>query len=146
MADPDQYLLRLPHRPGLEDLPELSVATESLAPPQAAFHLAPEREENSPSVRSRSVSVSASSYVSEVEDAASPVGSSRWGTPRSMSPSAKRKSEPESVPVTYTPTTHRISKAKKGKKVHVCEYGCGKIFTRAEHRKWVELPNRTGRC
>ncbi|KAI4263715.1 MAG: hypothetical protein L6R42_001155 [Xanthoria sp. 1 TBL-2021] len=38
--------------------------------------------------------------------------------------------------VTYTPTTHRISKAKKGKKVHVCEFpGCGKVFTRAEHRK-----------
>ncbi|KAL8633668.1 hypothetical protein Q9189_000616 [Teloschistes chrysophthalmus] len=38
--------------------------------------------------------------------------------------------------VTYTPTTHRISKAKKGKKVHVCEHpGCGKVFTRAEHRK-----------
>ncbi|KAL8698267.1 MAG: hypothetical protein Q9224_001928 [Gallowayella concinna] len=32
--------------------------------------------------------------------------------------------------VTYTPTTHRISKAKKGKKVHVCEYpGCGKPIT-----------------
>lgn len=29
--------------------------------------------------------------------------------------------------ITYTPTTHRISKAKKGKKVHVCEYGCGKV-------------------
>ncbi|KAL8935027.1 MAG: hypothetical protein Q9211_004920 [Gyalolechia sp. 1 TL-2023] len=38
--------------------------------------------------------------------------------------------------VTYTPTTHRISKAKKGKKVHACEHpGCNKIFTRAEHRK-----------
>ncbi|MCJ1438141.1 hypothetical protein MMC27_007528 [Xylographa pallens] len=38
--------------------------------------------------------------------------------------------------ITYTPTTHRISKAKKGKKVHVCEHpDCGKIFTRAEHRK-----------
>ncbi|MCJ1382118.1 hypothetical protein MMC17_005230 [Xylographa soralifera] len=38
--------------------------------------------------------------------------------------------------ITYTPTTHRISKAKKGKKVHVCEApGCGKVFTRAEHRK-----------
>ncbi|MCJ1391929.1 hypothetical protein MMC18_004796 [Xylographa bjoerkii] len=38
--------------------------------------------------------------------------------------------------ITYTPTTHRISKAKKGKKVHVCEFfGCGKVFTRAEHRK-----------
>ncbi|KAL8775493.1 MAG: hypothetical protein Q9194_003712 [Teloschistes cf. exilis] len=42
--------------------------------------------------------------------------------------------------VTYTPTTHRISKAKKGKKVHVCEHpGCGKVFTRAEHRKH-EMP------
>ncbi|KAL8763077.1 MAG: hypothetical protein Q9184_001037 [Pyrenodesmia sp. 2 TL-2023] len=38
--------------------------------------------------------------------------------------------------VSYTPTTHRISKAKKGKKVHVCEFpGCNKVFTRAEHRK-----------
>ena len=33
----------------------------------------------------------------------------------------------DGVPITYTPTTHRISKAKKGKKVHVCEYGCGKV-------------------
>ncbi|MCJ1244642.1 hypothetical protein MMC30_001841 [Trapelia coarctata] len=41
--------------------------------------------------------------------------------------------------ITYTPTTHRISKAKKGKKVHVCEHGCGKVFTRAEHRKYVNL-------
>jgi len=31
--------------------------------------------------------------------------------------------------ITYTPTTNRISKAKKGKKVHVCEYGCGKVCT-----------------
>ena len=30
--------------------------------------------------------------------------------------------------ITYTPTTHRISKAKKGKKVHACEYpGCSKV-------------------
>ena len=30
--------------------------------------------------------------------------------------------------ITYTPTTHRISKAKKGKKVHACEYpGCPKV-------------------
>jgi hypothetical protein len=53
------------------------------------------------------------------------------------------------IPITYTPITRRISKAKKGKKVHACEYGCGKVrlihvvvlwltrkvFTRAEHRK-----------
>jgi hypothetical protein len=32
------------------------------------------------------------------------------------------------LPVTYTPTTHRISKAKKGKRVHACEYpGCNKV-------------------
>ena len=30
--------------------------------------------------------------------------------------------------ITYTPTTHRISKAKKGKKVHACEHpGCTKV-------------------
>lgn len=30
--------------------------------------------------------------------------------------------------ITYTPTTHRISKAKKGKKVHACEFpGCPKV-------------------
>lgn len=33
------------------------------------------------------------------------------------------------VPVTYTPTTHRISKAKKGKRVHACEFpGCNKVW------------------
>ncbi len=32
--------------------------------------------------------------------------------------------------ITYTPTTHRISKAKKGKKVHACEFpGCPKVRT-----------------
>ncbi|KAL9597175.1 MAG: hypothetical protein Q9179_004355 [Wetmoreana sp. 5 TL-2023] len=37
--------------------------------------------------------------------------------------------------VTYTPTTYRTSKAKKGNTVHVCAYPeCGKAFTRAEHR------------
>ncbi|KAJ5391349.1 hypothetical protein N7509_006839 [Penicillium cosmopolitanum] len=42
--------------------------------------------------------------------------------------------------VTYTPTTHRISKAKKGKRVHACEFpGCSKVFTRAEHRRRHEL-------
>lgn len=34
------------------------------------------------------------------------------------------------IPVTYTPTTHRISKAKKGKRVHACQYpACGKVST-----------------
>jgi Zinc finger, C2H2 type len=44
------------------------------------------------------------------------------------------------LPITYTPTTHRISKAKKGKRVHACEFpGCNKVFTRAEHRRRHEL-------
>ncbi|KAL8838910.1 MAG: hypothetical protein Q9170_001947 [Blastenia crenularia] len=34
----------------------------------------------------------------------------------------------------------KIRKAKKGKRVHACEYpGCGKIFTRAEHRKYEDV-------
>lgn len=72
------------------------------------------------------------------------------------------------MPVTYTPTTHRISKAKKGKRVHACQYpACGKVgaiiytpiesikltplqvFTRAEHRRRHELnhnPEASYRC
>ena len=42
------------------------------------------------------------------------------------------------LPITFTPTTHRISKAKKGKRVHACEFpGCNKVFTRAEHRRYA---------
>ncbi|KAI9699662.1 MAG: hypothetical protein M1836_002696 [Candelina mexicana] len=55
---------------------------------------------------------------------------------------------------TYTPTTHRISKAKKGKRVHVCEYedegrACGKVFSRAEHLRRHQLnhsPEALYRC
>ncbi|KAJ6171214.1 zinc finger protein [Penicillium chermesinum] len=54
------------------------------------------------------------------------------------------------MPITYTPTTHRISKAKKGKRVHACEFpGCNKVFTRAEHRRRHELnhnPEASYRC
>ncbi|CAL5874463.1 uncharacterized protein PFLUO_LOCUS8759 [Penicillium psychrofluorescens] len=64
-----------------------------------------------------------------------------------------RRSSPQSevpMPVTYTPTTHRISKAKKGKRVHACEFpGCSKVFTRAEHRRRHELnhnPEASYRC
>lgn len=33
-----------------------------------------------------------------------------------------------SMAVTYTPTTRRVSKAKKGKRVHACEFpGCDKV-------------------
>ncbi|KAJ5344979.1 Zinc finger C2H2 [Penicillium brevicompactum] len=56
----------------------------------------------------------------------------------------------DTVPVTYTPTTHRISKAKKGKRVHACQHdGCGKVFTRAEHKRRHELnhnPEASYRC
>src|SRR5436190_23363336 len=40
-----------------------------------------------------------------------------------------RKALSETGPaVTYTPTTHRVSKAKKGKRVHLCEFpGCNKV-------------------
>ncbi|KAK6364934.1 hypothetical protein LTS17_011630 [Exophiala oligosperma] len=42
-------------------------------------------------------------------------------------------------PPACTPTG-RVSKAKKGKRVHACEFpGCGKVFTRAEHRRRHEL-------
>ncbi|KXG53059.1 Zinc finger, C2H2 [Penicillium griseofulvum] len=61
-----------------------------------------------------------------------------------------RQSSQDDMPVTYTPTTHRISKAKKGKRVHACQYpGCGKVFTRAEHRRRHELnhnPEASYRC
>ncbi|KAL4881360.1 hypothetical protein BJY04DRAFT_57266 [Aspergillus karnatakaensis] len=54
------------------------------------------------------------------------------------------------LPITYTPTTHRISKAKKGKRVHACEFpGCNKVFTRAEHKRRHELnhnPEALFRC
>ncbi|KAL9593143.1 MAG: hypothetical protein Q9219_007664 [cf. Caloplaca sp. 3 TL-2023] len=72
--------------------------------------------------------------------------SRRRGTKRASAAPLEKSSKASSISmtapldssgeVTYTPTTHRISKAKKGKKVHVCEFpGCNKVFTRAEHRK-----------
>lgn len=57
---------------------------------------------------------------------------------------------PIPLPVTYTPATHRISKAKKGKRVHACQHpGCNKVFTRAEHRRRHEVnhnPDAWYRC
>ncbi|KAL8782219.1 MAG: hypothetical protein Q9213_005585 [Squamulea squamosa] len=46
--------------------------------------------------------------------------------------------------VTYTPTTHRVSKAKKGKKVHVCEHpGCGKTSRgKPQPRTCIPMPLR----
>ena len=51
-------------------------------------------------------------------------GSSRRPSAASM----RRSSIPLEAPLTYTPTTHRVSKAKKGKRVHACEFpGCNKV-------------------
>ncbi|KAJ5823442.1 Zinc finger C2H2 [Penicillium robsamsonii] len=62
----------------------------------------------------------------------------------------RQNSQDATMPVTYTPTTHRISKAKKGKRVHACQFpGCEKVFTRAEHRRRHELnhnPEASYRC
>ena len=50
--------------------------------------------------------------------------SSRRGSMSTM----RTSSTPLECPVTYTPTTHRISKAKKGKRVHACEFvRCNKV-------------------
>ncbi|OQE27425.1 hypothetical protein PENSTE_c004G00899 [Penicillium steckii] len=39
--------------------------------------------------------------------------------------------------------SQRVSKAKKGKRVHSCEFpGCNKVFTRAEHRRRHELSHK----
>ncbi|EZF79916.1 hypothetical protein H110_08263 [Trichophyton rubrum MR1448] len=56
---------------------------------------------------------------------------------RKCAPKSQRRDNVNvSMPVTYTPATHRVSKAKKGKRVHACQFpGCSKVFTRAEHRR-----------
>ncbi|PGH04216.1 hypothetical protein AJ80_08561 [Polytolypa hystricis UAMH7299] len=71
--------------------------------------------------------------------------------PTSMAYNARRaRSLSESAPITYTPTTHRVSKAKKGKRVHGCDHpGCHKVFTRAEHLRRHQLnhnPVHSFRC
>ncbi|EFQ97927.1 hypothetical protein MGYG_00964 [Nannizzia gypsea CBS 118893] len=49
-------------------------------------------------------------------------------TTRKCAPKSQRRDTVNvSMPVTYTPATHRISKAKKGKRVHACQFpGCSK--------------------
>jgi len=50
------------------------------------------------------------------------------GSRRDRLSSMRTSSAPLEGPITYTPTTHRISKAKKGKRVHNCEFpGCNKV-------------------
>lgn len=58
-----------------------------------------------------------------------PGGTKSQGPSRRASASSMRRSSiPLEAPLTYTPTTHRVSKAKKGKRVHACEFpGCNKV-------------------
>ena len=45
--------------------------------------------------------------------------------------------------ITYTPTTHRISKAKKGKKVHACEFpGCEKVTILIIAQKYMDADSK----
>ncbi|KAK4870530.1 hypothetical protein LT330_004878 [Penicillium expansum] len=47
---------------------------------------------------------------------------------------------PVNIPSPSPTSSHRVSKAMKGKRVHACERpGCSKVFTRAEHRRRHEL-------
>lgn len=110
-----------------------------------------------------SPSVSSSSSSPEPQLASN---SNMMGRKNNMRPNSPTDA---TMPVTYTPTTHRISKAKKGKRVHACQYpSCGKVgaiiytyrtnqteltplqvFTRAEHRRRHELnhnPEASYRC
>ncbi|KIW74987.1 hypothetical protein Z517_11758 [Fonsecaea pedrosoi CBS 271.37] len=85
------------------------------------------------------IALSRSPIVSD--SPASPLeGSAQGFTSRRESSSTMRTS---SISLDMVPTctpTGRISKAKKGKRVHACEFpGCGKVFTRAEHRRRHEL-------
>ncbi|KIY02814.1 uncharacterized protein Z520_01279 [Fonsecaea multimorphosa CBS 102226] len=85
------------------------------------------------------IALSRSPIVSD--SPASPVeGAAQGFSSRRESSSTMRTS---SVSLDMVPTctpTGRISKAKKGKRVHACEFpGCGKVFTRAEHRRRHEL-------
>ena len=71
---------------------------------------------------------------------------SQSGSRRASTTSMRTSSAPLESPITYTPTTHRVSKAKKGKRVHACEFpGCNKVFTRAEHRRRHELNHSSER-
>lgn len=57
---------------------------------------------------------------------------------RSMARQRQKIVTEPSQEVRRTPITGRISRAKKGQPVHVCEF-CEKVFTRAEHRRYGQL-------
>lgn len=55
---------------------------------------------------------------------------------------------PRALPPSPAPShgEHRVSKAKKGKRVHACEFpGCEKVFTRAEHRRRHESSHKSNK-
>ncbi|KAJ5636222.1 uncharacterized protein N7484_009535 [Penicillium longicatenatum] len=63
-------------------------------------------------------------------------------------PSPEFRSTSPHGPVPPSPSSStaefKVSKAKKGKRVHACEFaGCAKVFTRAEHRRRHELSHRS---
>lgn len=65
---------------------------------------------------------------SERRTSASGIQTEQSGSRRGSMSSMRTSSAPLEGPVTYTPTTHRISKAKKGKRVHACTFpGCNKV-------------------
>lgn len=57
---------------------------------------------------------------------------------RESTSTMRTSSIPLDGPVTYTPTTHRVSKAKKGKRVHACEFpGCGKVCAMTSYSSFL---------
>ncbi|KAB8236129.1 uncharacterized protein BDW43DRAFT_248646 [Aspergillus alliaceus] len=114
--------------------------TETITSPHSPIHLLTVL--NSPRTSSRSMP-----STSRAQNKSSSLTSGRK-TSSTMRRTSAQAEIP--LPITYTPTTHRISKAKKGKRVHACEYpGCNKVFTRAEHRRRHELnhnPEALFRC
>jgi hypothetical protein len=108
-----------------------SIASSSSQSSSAEYQAGPSRQAQPPS--SREVPSIPTSQASAKGKA--PLHTSSSG-PTTMDPhyqSSHNSSMPPVIglgeEITYTPTTHRISKAKKGKKVHVCTSpGCGKVY------------------
>lgn len=107
-------------------------STTSSAPSPTERHSASSK----PHSRPRRSSPQSKTPVSPWEVDKSKGNSKRSASSKSMSFGSRDASSRASVgtmndsagEVTYTPTTHRISKAKKGKKVHACEFpGCTKV-------------------
>ena len=94
--------------------PPNSISSRPFQRRQSSFSANP-----SPSTVEKSKSAGRRRSTSKVVPMSSREGSSRASVGILNDPASE---------ITYTPTTHRISKAKKGKKVHACEYpGCTKV-------------------